>query len=158
LFVWGHGEIQTAADAANALGPLAGKKAFILFSAGLFNASLFAACILPLSTAYTVCEGLGFESGLDKKFGEARVFYWFYTVLVLAGAAVILLPRFPLLKILVLSQVLNGVLLPFVLIFMLLLVNKPRLMGKYMNSPVFNWVAWITAIVMIALSILLVMF
>src|SRR5215510_13465890 len=158
LYVWGHREIQSAADAARALDPLAGHKAFILFSAGLFNASLFAASILPLSTAYTVCEGLGFESGLDKKFGEARVFYWFYTMLVLAGAAVILLPRFPLLKILVLSQVLNGVLLPFVLIFMLLLVNKPRLMGKYTNTPVFNWVAWITAIAMIVLSILLVMF
>src|SRR5215470_9164557 len=142
LFLSGHGEIQSAADAARALGPLAGKYAFILFSAGLFNASLFAASILPLSTAYTVCEGLGFESGLDKKFGEAKVFYWLYTILVGAGAAAILWPGFPLLKIPVLSQVYNGILLPFVLVFMLLLVNKRRLMGRHVNSRFFNWVAW----------------
>lgn len=156
LYQSGHRVISDAADAAVALGPLAGRWAQILFGAGLFNASLFAASILPLSTAYTVCEGLGFESGLDKKFSEASVFYWLYTVLVGAGAAVILLPRFPLLKMLVLSQVLNGVLLPFVLIFMLLLINKTSLMGKYVNSRFFNWVAWGTASVMIVLSILLV--
>ncbi len=138
------------------LGPLAGRWAQILFGAGLFNASLFAASILPLSTAYTVCEGLGFESGLDKKFSEASVFYWLYTALVAAGAAVILLPRFPLLKMPVLSQVFNGVLLPFVLIFMLLLINKTSLMGKNVNSRFFNWVAWGTASVMIVLSVLLV--
>ena len=103
-----------------------------------------------------MCEGLGFESGLDKKFGEASFFYWLYTGLVGAGAAVILLPRFPLLKMPVLSQVFNGVLLPFVLIFMLLLINKTRLMGKNVNSTFFNWVAWGTASVMIVLSILLV--
>jgi len=156
LYQSGHRVISDAADAAVALGPLAGRWAQILFGAGLFNASLFAASILPLSTAYTVCEGLGFESGLDKKFGEASVFYWLYTVLVGAGAAVILLPRFPLLKMLVLSQVLNGVLLPFVLIFMLLLINKTSLMGKNVNSRFFNWVAWGTAGVMIVLSVLLV--
>jgi len=156
LYNSGHRVIHDAADAAAALGPLAGRWAQILFGAGLFNASLFAASILPLSTAYTVCEGLGFESGLDKKFSEASIFYWLYTVLVGAGAAVILLPRFPLLKMLVLSQVLNGVLLPFVLIFMLLLINKTSLMGKYVNSRFFNWVAWGTASVMIVLSVLLV--
>ena len=156
LYKSGHRVISDAADAAQALGPLAGRWAQILFGAGLFNASLFAASILPLSTAYTVCEGLGFESGLDKKFSEASVFYWLYTVLVGAGAAVILLPRFPLLKMPVLSQVFNGVLLPFVLIFMLLLINKTSLMGKYVNSRFFNWVAWGTASVMIVLSVLLV--
>jgi Mn2+/Fe2+ NRAMP family transporter len=156
LYNSGHRVIHDAADAAAALGPLAGRWAQILFGAGLFNASLFAASILPLSTAYTVCEGLGFESGLDKKFSEASIFYWLYTVLVGAGAAVILLPRFPLLKMLVLSQVLNGVLLPFVLIFMLLLINKTSLMGVYVNSRFFNWVAWGTASVMIVLSVLLV--
>jgi Mn2+/Fe2+ NRAMP family transporter len=156
LYQSGHRVISDAADAAAALGPLAGRWAQILFGAGLFNASHFAASILPLSTAYTVCEGLGFESGLDKKFSEASVFYWLYTVLVGAGAAVILLPRFPLLKMLVFSQVLNGVLLPFVLIFMLLLINKTSLMGKYVNSRFFNWVAWGTASVMIVLSVLLV--
>jgi Mn2+/Fe2+ NRAMP family transporter len=156
LYKSGHRMITDAADAAQALGPLAGHWAKVLFSAGLFNASLFAASILPLSTAYTVCEGLGFESGLDKKFSEAPVFYWLYTGLVAAGAAVILLPRFPLLKIPVLSQVLNGVLLPFVLVFMLLLVNKSSLMGNHVNSRFFNWVAWGTAGVMTVLSILLV--
>ncbi|HLK07098.1 MAG TPA: Nramp family divalent metal transporter [Candidatus Angelobacter sp.] len=156
LYKSGHRDIRDAADAAVALGPLAGRWAQILFGAGLFNASLFAASILPLSTAYTVCEGLGLESGLDKKFSEASVFYWLYTALVGAGAAVILLPRFPLLKMLVLSQVLNGVLLPFVLIFMLRLINKTSLMGKYVNSRFFNWVAWGTASVMIVLSVLLV--
>jgi Mn2+/Fe2+ NRAMP family transporter len=156
LYQYGHRVITDAADAAQALGPLAGRWARILFGAGLFNASLFAASILPLSTAYTVCEGMGFESGLDKKFGEAPFFYWLYTGLVGAGAAVILLPRFPLLKMLVLSQVFNGVLLPFVLIFMLLLINKTSLMGKYVNSRFFNWVAWGTASVMIVLSVLLV--
>jgi len=156
LYQANHRVIADAADAAQALGPLAGKWARLLFGAGLFNASLFAASILPLSTAYTVCEGLGFESGLDKKFGEASVFYWLYTGLVLAGAAVILLPKFPLLKIPVLSQVLNGVLLPFVLLFMLLLINKTHLMGKYVNRAFFNWVAWGTAVVMVVLSILLV--
>jgi len=156
LYKSGHRIITDAADAAQALGPLAGRWAKVLFSAGLFNASLFAASILPLSTAYTVCEGLGFESGLDKKFSEAPVFYWLYTGLVAAGAAVILLPRFPLLKIPVLSQVLNGVLLPFVLVFMLLLVNKSSLMGHHVNSRFFNWVAWGTAGVMTVLSVLLV--
>jgi len=156
LWVNGHHNIDSAADAARALGPLAGRYAKLLFSAGLFNASLFAASILPLSTAYTVCEGLGLESGLDKKFNEASAFYWLYTVLVGAGAAVILWPKFPLLKIPILSQVLNGILLPFVLIFMLLLINKGRLMGKHVNTRFFNWVAWITAAVMIVLSVMLV--
>ena len=114
--------------------------------------SLFAASILPLSTAYTVCEALGFESGLTKKFREAPVFYWLYTGLIVAGGAVILIPKFPLLKIAVLSQVLNGILLPFILVFMLLLINKTELMGKYVNSRFFNIVAWATAAVMIALT------
>ena len=104
--------------------PLAGQYAFILFAAGLFNASLFAASILPLSTAYTVCEGLGFESGLDKSFREAPFFYWFYSSLIVLGAAVVLIPNFPLVKFIILSQVLNGVLLPIVLIFMLRLIQQ----------------------------------
>lgn len=154
LYMAGHHDIRDAADAARALGPLAGKYASILFGAGLFNASLFAASILPLSTAYTVCEGLGLESGVDKKFSEAPAFYWLYTALIGAGAAAVLVPRVPLLKIFVFSQVLNGVLLPFVLIYMLLLVNKSNLMGKHVNSGFFNWVAWITVIIMIVLSLL----
>src|SRR6185436_8572172 len=116
-------QIRDAADAAQALRPLAGEYAYLLFAAGLFNASLFAASILPISTSYVVCEGLGFESGLDKKFHEAPVFYWLYTALIVAGAGVLLIPRVPLVYVSVLSQVANGVVLPFVLIFMLLLVN-----------------------------------
>jgi Mn2+/Fe2+ NRAMP family transporter len=102
-----------------------------------------------------VCEGLGFESGVDKKFHEAPVFYWLYTGLVVAGAAVILIPDFPMIKIAVLSQVLNGILLPFILVFMLLLANKHELMGKYVNSRVLNVVAWLTAGVLIVLTILM---
>jgi len=152
LFAHGQYHIGSAADAAQALRPLAGDWAYLLFAAGLFNASLFAASILPLSTAYTVCEGLGLESGIDKKFREAPAFYWLYTFLIVAGAGVILIPDFPLLKITVLSQVMNGVLLPFVLIFMLLLVNKRELMGEHVNSRKSNVIALATAAIMIALS------
>jgi len=153
LYVHGYRDIKYAADAAQALKPLAGQYAYILFAVGLFNASLFAASILPLSTAYTVCEGLGFESGVDKKFGEAPVFYWLYTLLIVAGGAVLLIPGLPLVKIAVLSQVVNGVVLPFVLIFMLLLINKKDLMGEYVNTRLFNAVAWVTTVVMIGLTI-----
>ena len=153
LFVHGYYKIDDAKDAAQALRPLAGDYAYILFAMGLFNASLFAASILPLSTAYTVCEGLGFESGVGKKFGEAPVFYWLYTILIAAGAGVILIPRLPLVKISILSQVVNGVAVPPVLIFMLLLVNKKELMGKYVNSRGYNAIAWITTVVMTVLSL-----
>src|SRR5436305_10911948 len=153
LYASGNHPTGSAAEAAQALGPLAGKYAALLFAAGLFNASLFAASILPLSTAYTVCEGLGFESGVDKKFDEARVFYWLYTVLIVAGGGVVLYPNFPLLRVAVFSQVINGVLLPFVLIFMLLLVNKPQLMGEHTNSRFYNFVAWATTAVLIILTV-----
>jgi NRAMP (natural resistance-associated macrophage protein)-like metal ion transporter len=153
LYLHGYRDIKYAADAAQALKPLAGQYAYILFAVGLFNASLFAASILPLSTAYTVCEGLGFESGVDKKFSEAPFFYWLYTLLIVAGGAVLLIPGLPLVKIAVLSQVVNGVVLPFVLIFMLLLINKTELMGKYVNTRLFNAVAWLTTVVMIGLTI-----
>jgi NRAMP (natural resistance-associated macrophage protein)-like metal ion transporter len=142
LFAYGQHDIRSAADAAQSLRPLGGEFAFVLFAFGLLNASLFAASILPLSTAYTVCEALGFESGLDKKFREAPVFYWLYTGLLAAGAAIILFPRFPLIKVAVLSQVLNGLLLPFVLVFMLLLVNKTGLMDQYVNRRTYNVIAW----------------
>ena len=155
LYTHGIRNISEAATAAEAMKPLAGQYAFILFAAGLFNASLFAASILPLSTAYTVCEGMGFESGLDKSFKEAPFFYWFYTLLIALGAAVVLIPNFPMVKIAILSQVLNGVLLPVVLIFMLRLINKHELMGKYTNSLWFNTVAWTTAVIVIGLSLVL---
>ncbi len=156
LFTHGMHNIGDASDAAQAMKPLAGDYAFILFAAGLFNASLFAASILPLSTAYTVCEGLGFESGLDKSFRAAKFFYWFYSLLIATGAAVVLIPNFPLVKFTILSQVLNGILLPVVLIFMLKLINKHDLMGKYTNSRWLNAIAWITAIIVISLSCALV--
>ena len=153
----GKFNIESGADAAQALRPLAGEYAYLLFAAGLFNASLFAASILPISTAYAVCEGLGLESGLDKRFDEAPAFYWLYTALIVVGAGVILVPRFPLFKVMVLSQVANGVLLPFVLIFVLLLVNDRELMGEHVNSRAFNIVAWTTVVVMIVLTILMVL-
>ena len=153
LYAHGIRQLRDAADAAQALRPLAGEYAYILFAAGLFNASLFAASILPISTAYTVCEGLGFESGVGHKFGEAKVFYWLYTLLLIAGGGVILLPNIPLIKIAILSQVVNGAVLPFVLIFMLLLVNKSELMGQYVNGRWFNIIAWATTVIMIGLTI-----
>jgi len=153
LFAHGMFEIRNGADAAQALKPLAGNYAYILFAVGLFNASLFAASILPISTAYAVCEGLGLESGVGKKFSEAPFFYWLYTALIAVGAGVILIPNVPLIQITVLSQVVNGITLPFVLIFMLLLINKKELMGSYTNSRFFNWVAWATTVVMIGLTI-----
>jgi Mn2+/Fe2+ NRAMP family transporter len=156
LYLHGNRDIRDAADAAQSLRPLAGDWAYILFALGLFNASLFAASILPLSTAYTVCEGLGFESGVGRKFSEAPVFYWLYTALIVAGGAVILIPRIPLVKIIVFSQGVNGAVLPFVLIFMLFLINKKELMGEYVNKPTFNFIAWATTVIMVGLTVLLV--
>jgi NRAMP (natural resistance-associated macrophage protein)-like metal ion transporter len=153
LYMHGVHQIRDGAEAAEALKPLAGQYAYILFAAGLFNASLFAASILPISTAYTVCEGLGFESGVGHKFGEAKVFYWLYTLLLAAGAGVILLPNIPLVRISILSQVVNGIVLPFVLIFMVLLVNKRGLMGDYVNGRWYNTIAWATTIIMIGLTV-----
>ena len=155
LYTHGIRDIADAAVAARAMMPLAGNYAFLLFAAGLFNASLFAASILPLSTAYVVCEGMGFESGLDKGWREAPFFYWFYTLLIAVGAAVVLIPNFPMVKVAILSQVLNGVLLPVVLIFMLRLINKHDLMGQYTNSRWLNGVAWLTAVIVIGLTLVL---
>ena len=156
--LWTHGmrNINVPADAAAAMRPLAGDFAYILFAAGLFNASFFAASVLPISTAYSVCEGLGFESGVDKKFSQAPFFYWLYTLLIVAGAAVVLIPNFPLVTMTILSQVLNGVLLPFVLYFMLKLVNNKALMGKHTNSHWFNVVAWATTVIVIGLTVVMV--
>ncbi|MFY9648090.1 MAG: Nramp family divalent metal transporter [Terriglobales bacterium] len=156
LYVHNVRNIRDAADAAQALRPLAGDWAYILFALGLFNASLFAASILPLSTAFTVCEGLGFESGVERKFSEAPAFYWLYTVLIVAGGAVVLIPGLPLIKIAVFSQVVNGAVLPFVLIFMLLLINKKDLMGEFVNKRTFNFIAWSTTVIMVILTALLV--
>src|ERR1700692_2358975 len=153
LYLHGNRDIRDAADAAQSLRPLAGDWAYILFALGLFNASLFAASILPLSTAYTVCEGLGLESGVERKFSEAPAFYWLYTALIAAGAAVVLIPGLPLIKIAVFSQVVNGAVLPFVLIFMLLLINKKELMGEYVNKRTFNIIAWATTVITSGLTV-----
>ena len=152
----GQTNIPDAATAAKALIPLAGRWAGLLFAFGLLNASLFAASILPLSTAHVICEGLGFEAGIDHKFKEAPTFYSLYTSLIVIGAGIILIPNAPLLKILVLSQVANGVWLPVVLIFVLLLINRRDLMGDYVNSWGFNVVAWTASIVVIAITLILV--
>lgn len=148
-------DVKDAADAALGLRPF-GDYAYLLFCAGLLNASLFAACIQPLSTAYTVCEGLGFESGLNRRFREAPVFYWLYTLLVVIGAGVVLLPQVPLVRMILFSQVINGVLLPFVLIFMVLLINREGLMGEWTNPRTYNVVAWIAVIVLVGLTLALV--
>lgn len=148
-------DIQDATDAALGLRPF-GQYAFLLFAIGLFNASLFAACILPLSTAYTVCEGLGFESGVNKGFREAPVFYWLFTLLIVVGGGVILWPGFPLVRMILLSQVINGALLPLVLIYMILLVNKDRLMKRWKNTRFYNVVGWSSVVILIGLTVALV--
>jgi Mn2+/Fe2+ NRAMP family transporter len=148
--------INDAKDAAVALGPLAGKYASALFAFGLFNASLFAASILPLSTAYYVCEAFGWESGIDRRRDEAPQFYFLYTALIVLGAGLVLIPGLPLLKLMLLSQTANGVLLPFILVFMLLLAADERLMGRYRNPRWLQTTAWITTAVLILLTVAMV--
>jgi Mn2+/Fe2+ NRAMP family transporter len=148
-------DIKDAADAALGLRPF-GVYASLLFAAGLFNASLFAACILPLSTSYSVCEGLGFESGVNRRFTEAPIFYWLFTLLIVIGGGVILIPNFPLVQMILISQVVNGVLLPFILIFMTLLINKRSLMGEWTNSRFYNLISWASVALMIGLTLALV--
>jgi NRAMP (natural resistance-associated macrophage protein)-like metal ion transporter len=148
-------QVETAKDAALSLKPLAGKYCSYLFAFGLVNASLFSASILPLSTTYLICEGLGWEVGIDKKFMEAPQFYGIYSLLIFLGAGIILYPEFPLIPIMYLSQVLNGMVLPFVLIFMLVLINDKKIMGKYTNGPILNSIAWMTSVVMIGLTLFL---
>ncbi len=147
--------IETARDAALALRPIAGDYSYFLFAVGLFNASLFAACILPLSTAYCVCEGMGWELGVNKKFREAPQFYSLYTATIVIAAIVVLMPNIKLVPLMLSAQTKNGILLPFVLIFMLLLVNNKRLMGKYVNSRVYNIICVTVVVVMIILSMFL---
>jgi NRAMP (natural resistance-associated macrophage protein)-like metal ion transporter len=147
--------IETAKDAALSLEPLAGKYCTYLFAFGLVNASMFAASILPLSTTYLICEGLGWEVGIDKKFAEAPQFYGFYSLMIFLGAGIILYPDVPLIPIMYVSQVVNGMVLPFILIFMLLLINDKKVMMDYTNGPVFNAIAWVTALVLIGLTLLL---
>jgi Mn2+/Fe2+ NRAMP family transporter len=147
-------DIQSPREAALALKPF-GEYAFLLFSAGLLNASIFAACILPLSTAYSVCEGLGFESGVNRRWREAPIFYWLYTLLIAVGAGVVLLPGFSMIQMILLSQVLNGMLLPVILIFMILLINKTELMKDWTNPRFYNAVAWATVVIVIGMTLAL---
>jgi len=153
LYPAGIHNISDASEAAGALKPLAGEFASLLFAIGLVNAALLSAAILPLATAYNICEGLGLESGINKRFSEAKGFYGLYTILIAFGAGVVLLPHIPLIKIILYSQVVNGVLLPFLLIFMLILVNKKDLMGEYKNSRGVNIAAWGTCVILICLSL-----
>ena len=146
-------QVTNVADVSNALVPLAGHYASILFAFGFLNASLFAASILPLSTAYYVCESLGFEAGVSKGFREAPVFHGLYLGLIILAVIIIMIPSVPLLTILFLSQVANGLLLPFVLILMLLIINDKRVMGKYVNSRLFNFIAIATVLTVMGLSV-----
>lgn len=145
-------QVETAEQAALALKPLAGAYCTWLFAFGLFNASMFAAAILPLSTAYTVCEAFGWESSLDKKFSEAPQFYGLYCFIIFFSGLIILVPNAPLVTIMFVSQVINGLVLPVVLFFMLLLVNDPKVMREYRNGPVLNIVSWATVLVLVGLS------
>jgi NRAMP (natural resistance-associated macrophage protein)-like metal ion transporter len=157
IFASGHRGIRDAGDAALALRPLAGRAASYLFAFGLVNASIFSASILPLATAYYVCEGLGVESGVNKRLHEAPAFYSLYTAIILIGAlSVLFLNAEKQVPIILLSQVINGILLPFVLIFMLRLINREDLMGPYRNNHAFNIIAWVTCIAMIILTLALV--
>jgi Mn2+/Fe2+ NRAMP family transporter len=156
IFHSGHREITDVADAAKALAPFAGKFAAILFAVGLVNASLMSAAILPLATTYNICEGLGFESGIDHRFRDAPIFYGLYTALIVCGAGFVLIPGLPLLKVILISQVANGILLPFVLVFMLILINRERLMGEYRNGPWGNAIAGATSVIMVVLTIMLI--
>jgi NRAMP (natural resistance-associated macrophage protein)-like metal ion transporter len=145
--------VNDPSDVAVALKPLAGKFAALLFALGLLNAAIFTASILPLSTAYYVCEAFGFERGVDHEFADAKVFYSLYLGLIAFGAGVVIIPNAPLLAIIFYSQVLNGVLLPVVLVLMLLLINNKRIMGKWTNGPAFNAIAWATVAIVAALTI-----
>jgi NRAMP (natural resistance-associated macrophage protein)-like metal ion transporter len=148
--------IETAADAARALMPLAGKYAGMLFAFGLFNAAFFGACILPMSTSFYVCESFGWESGMNRKFKEAKMFYGIIIFTLLLSAGLILIPNIPLLNIMLFSQVINGVLLPFILIYILLLINNKKIMGSHTNTRTYNIIAWATVVILILLTILMV--
>lgn len=145
--------IHDAGDVAAALAPLAGKYASLLFAIGLLNAAIFTASILPLSTTYYVCEAFGFESGVDKRWSDAPVFYGMYLAFIAFGAAVVIIPGAPLLAIIFYSQVLNGMLLPVVLVLMLLLINDRRIMGRWTNGVLFNVIAWATVAIVGVLTL-----
>ena len=147
--------VETAKDAALALAPLAGKYASMLFSFGLLGASMLAAFILPLSTAYAVCEAFGFEHGISQTYEEAPVFFGLYTALIVIGAGLVMLPGISLYQIMLTSQVVNGVLLPPILIFMVLIARNRNIMGKYANPSWYNFISWAFTVILITLTIML---
>jgi len=149
-------QINEAKDAALALKPLAGNLASQVFAFGLFIASVFSATILPLATAFYVCEAFGFEAGIDKKWDEAKEFYSLYTAIIIISALIIMVPGAPLIKISLWSQVINGILLPVVLISMMLLVNKKKIMGAYVNGKATNIIGWSAVVVLVGLSVALI--
>ncbi len=149
--------IDTAKDAALALGPLAGQYASTLFALGLLNASVFSAAILPLSTAYVVCEAFGWESAVSRDWKDAPVFFTIFTAMIVLGGGIILLPIRSLIEAMLASQTLNGVLLPVILVVMLKLINNPRIMGRYVNGRVFNALSWATVVILIVLTVILVL-
>ena len=146
-------EITSAEDAAQALRPLAGKHAYILFAIGLANASLFSACILPLATTYYICEAFGWESGVGKSFREAPQFRALFTAIVIIGGSFVLIPNLPLIKVMWFSQILNSFLLPIVLIFMVKLINNEELMGSFKNSGWMNVLCWLSTLILIGLNV-----
>lgn len=148
--------IDSAEDAALSLKPLAGKYAYILFAAGLANASLFSGCILPLVTTYYICEAMGWESGTGKSFKEAPEFVVLYTIMIILGASIVLIPNLPLIKVMWFSQIVNSLLLPVILIFMLQLINNVEIMGPYRNNRFVNISAYLGTFVLIALNLILV--
>lgn len=154
LYVSGH-QIKDASDAAGALAPLAGAFASEVFAFGLFIASIFSATILPVATAFYVCEAFGFEAGIDKTWKEAPQFYWLYTIIIAIGAGIILIPGAPLISISLWSQRINGILLPVVLVCMMLIVNNKEVMGKHVNKLAGNIIGWLTIVILVVLSIVL---
>lgn len=148
-------QINSAQDAATALGPLAGNFATALFGAGLFGASVLAAAVIPLSTSYAICEAFGWESGVDHDFSEAPAFFGFYTGIIILGALFILVPGVSLIKIILATQQIAGVLSPIILSFMIVLINDKRIMGKYVNSKLQNIISWATVLFIISLSVIL---
>ncbi|HSV32853.1 MAG TPA: divalent metal cation transporter, partial [Pyrinomonadaceae bacterium] len=155
LYVQGE-HVDSATDAARALGPLAGRYAEILFAIGLFGAAMLAAGVVPLATAYSISEALGFEKGVSSSFREAPIFLGIFTFLIALGASIAMIPDLPLIRVLLITQVINGLLLPVVLFAILRLVNNRELMGKYVNGRLYNIAAWLTAIVVCSLSLLLI--
>ncbi|HTU80596.1 MAG TPA: divalent metal cation transporter, partial [Candidatus Acidoferrales bacterium] len=147
---------QEAADFAVALKPLAGELASVIFALGILNAGIFTATVLPLSTSYIVCEAFGFEAAIDRKFSEAPVFFILFAAGLIVGAAVVLIPHLPLLQMILFAQVLEGIILPFELVLMLVIVNRKSIMGEHVNSPVGNAIGWTTVVVVGVLSIVYV--